>query len=56
MIAGSVIAALFDLTFDLWGYTLIGLNDICTAALGVYTKQKLEAKVGKVLGDLSADT
>lgn len=44
MIAGSVIAALFDLTFDLWGYTLIGLNDICTAALGVYTKQKLEAK------------
>ncbi|PIO68000.1 UDP-sugar transporter sqv-7 domain protein [Teladorsagia circumcincta] len=44
MIAGSIIAALFDLTFDLWGYTLIGLNDICTAALGVYTKQKLEAK------------
>ncbi|KAK6059264.1 hypothetical protein COOONC_03106 [Cooperia oncophora] len=44
MIAGSIIAALFDLTFDLWGYTFIGLNDICTAALGVYTKQKLEAK------------
>ncbi|CAJ0606074.1 unnamed protein product [Cylicocyclus nassatus] len=44
MIAGSVIAALFDLTFDLYGYILIGLNDICTAALGVYTKQKLEAK------------
>ncbi|KJH45858.1 putative arginine--tRNA ligase [Dictyocaulus viviparus] len=44
MIAGSIIAALFDLTFDLWGYILIGVNDICTAALGVYTKQKLEAK------------
>ncbi|WKX95209.1 hypothetical protein Q1695_012011 [Nippostrongylus brasiliensis] len=44
MIVGSIIAALFDLTFDLWGYTLIGLNDICTAGLGVYTKQKLEAK------------
>lgn len=44
MIAGSIIAAFFDLTFDLWGYTLILLNDFCTAALGVYTKQKLEAK------------
>ncbi|CAI4221514.1 unnamed protein product [Auanema sp. JU1783] len=44
MILGSVIAAVYDLTFDMVGYILIGINDLCTAALGVYTKQKLEAK------------
>ncbi|MCP9261646.1 UDP-N-acetylglucosamine/UDP-glucose/GDP-mannose transporter [Dirofilaria immitis] len=44
MILGSVIAAVFDLTFDVWGYSMVLINDICTAANSVYMKQKLNAK------------
>jgi hypothetical protein len=60
MVAGAIIAALYvskfdcfyidkiacrnDLTFDAIGYTLILLNDICTASQGVFMKQKLDAK------------
>ncbi|CAG9535631.1 unnamed protein product [Cercopithifilaria johnstoni] len=44
MILGSVIAAVFDLTFDVWGYSMILINDICTAANSVYMKQKLNTK------------
>ncbi|KAI6242153.1 TPT domain-containing protein [Aphelenchoides fujianensis] len=32
MIFGSFIAAIYDLTFDAYGYTLIMINNICTAA------------------------
>lgn len=46
MVAGSVVAALYDLTFNLLGYTYILFNDICTASQGVYMKKKLDAKVG----------
>ncbi|KAM3719477.1 UDP-sugar transporter sqv-7 [Dirofilaria immitis] len=44
MILGSVIAAVFDLAFDVWGYSMVLINDICTAANSVYMKQKLNAK------------
>jgi solute carrier family 35 len=44
MVAGAIIAALNDLTFDFYGYIYITLNNIFTAANGIILKQKLDAK------------
>jgi hypothetical protein len=41
MVIGAVIAAINDLTFDVHGYVYIMLNNLFTAANGIYTKKKL---------------
>ena len=39
MVGGALIAAMYDLTFDLWGYILVLLNDLFTAMNGIYMKK-----------------
>ncbi|KAK2532881.1 Slc35d2 [Columba guinea] len=44
IVLGAFIAAGSDLSFNLEGYTFVFLNDIFTAANGVYLKQKMDPK------------
>ena len=45
MLLGAMIAASDDLTFNWFGYIFLFINNLCTAAQGVYIKQKLVNKV-----------
>ncbi|KAG8455322.1 hypothetical protein GDO86_001500 [Hymenochirus boettgeri] len=44
IITGALIAASYDLSFNLEGYILVLLNDLFTASYGVYTKEKIDPK------------
>lgn len=44
MVGGAIIAAADDVTFSSTGYILVLLNDVFTAANGVYMKKKLDSK------------
>ena len=44
MVGGAVIAAVFDLSFDLQGYVLVFMNNIFTALNGVWMKKALGPK------------
>ncbi|XP_073402048.1 nucleotide sugar transporter SLC35D2 isoform X2 [Dendrobates tinctorius] len=41
IVIGAFIAASFDLTFNLEAYTIVLMNDLFTAAYGVYIKEKM---------------
>ncbi|CAF3588528.1 unnamed protein product [Rotaria sp. Silwood1] len=41
MLVGAMIAASDDLTFNWFGYVFLIMNNLCTAAQGIVTKQKL---------------
>lgn len=49
MVGGAVVAAYYDLAFDLYGYSLVLTNDLFTALCGIYMKKaSTSAKCNKM--------
>ena len=45
MVLGAIVAASADLTFDLYAYVIINVNNLFTASLNVVSKHKTANKV-----------
>ena len=52
MIFGAAVAAMFDISYDFYGYVLVLLNDIFTALNGVYLKKATISKKCSKIGVL----
>ena len=52
MIGGALVAAYHDLTFDLYGYVLVTINNIFTAMSGIYLKKASHGGVCNKMGVL----
>eukprot|EP01013_Petalomonas_cantuscygni_P021593 TRINITY_DN409_c0_g1_i1.p1 TRINITY_DN409_c0_g1~~TRINITY_DN409_c0_g1_i1.p1 ORF type:complete len:470 (+),score=129.75 TRINITY_DN409_c0_g1_i1:115-1524(+) len=56
MLAGALVAAIYDMTFNLWGYIYVLANDVFTAANGVAVAHKYATKRAGTWGMLYVNT